>query len=190
MKTPRETRGSRRVAALVAKYSAAQVGRKLALTSTAVRLIAVGARRPAASVRAKLARAFDVKTSSWDELAGEAEPATQALPPREAPGSTLALAEANVARLTSIAEAATLDAACSHRDRASASAALNAAIKALSRARGEEAITEARILKSPAWADIRDTIVEVTKNCLPCTEALAREFERQGREASGSVGAP
>ena len=92
--------------------------------------------------------------------------------------STLEEAEAAVARLKLVAAAAERDG--SHRERSAAYAALNASLKALAKARGEDQISDARIFKSQNWQRIADAIAEVLAKWPDAAEAVARRLRELG----------
>lgn len=71
---------------------------------------------------------------------------------------TIEVCEANVARLQRQAEAADRDDESSPADRATIGRALSTATEQLIRLRGEETLTEQRIIRSPAFARVLDAI--------------------------------
>lgn len=185
MKAPkaRETEGSRAVSLLSTKYGVGMVARKLGITERAVNYIANGLRQPLGPTRKRLAEVFDVEPDSWKRKPSAAPPPASSLEPVPV-GSTVAELEANVAALKAAALATNQDRFASARDRTTAAAALTAALKALSRARGDEEISEARIVKSEAFGRVRAAIVEASKGCPSCLERLARVCERLDAEAT------
>jgi len=148
------------------------IAEQLGVSVTAVRLVAACQRRAGTDLQGKLASPpFGIPVEAWTAPPGQ-EAATS--PPTAIPslvassgqdgegplGPTIVICEANVRRLEQQAEAAALDPLCSHRDRAGVGAALNHALRHLARLRGEDELSEGRILKSPAFGRIIAAIRE------------------------------
>jgi hypothetical protein len=182
--------GAQAVEGLRRQYGGAALAGTLGCSDSILRAIAKCERRPGPKLRAKLA-ALGVALGSWEAppVAAGAPPAAPApAPPAAAPataladavGTTLAECEANVLRLRRQAEAAAMDTLCSHRDRATVGAALNHAIRHLSKLRGEDELTEARITKSPAFARVFEVIREAAKPYPAACAAIAAAVAKLG----------
>lgn len=160
----RESAGSRELGDLCVQYGPTAIAKKIGVTSKAIHFLATGKRSPSPTTRIRLAKTYALAVERWDEPPPEAAPLAIPAPPKLEPTqSTIVEAEANLAAAKAARDRALADPNASHRDRSSAAAAVDRAIRSLSDARGEADISEARIANSPAWARLSKAVVEALK---------------------------
>lgn len=113
--------------------------------------------------KAKASGAVTPTRSTVTPTSGRNRRRDQSAPGNDGPPelSTLEACEANVARLQRQAEEIENDAEASPADKATIGRALSAAINQLTIRRGEETITEQKIVRAPAFARVLDVIDRV-----------------------------
>jgi hypothetical protein len=151
--------------ALRKRHGGTALAGKLGVSDALLRAVAKGERRCAPKLRTKLT-SFGIPASAWDQ-APVVMPVPISLPvspvaPTVAAGlgTTLAEIEATVLRLKRQNEAVDADPLSSHRDKATLAAALNQALRARSRALGEEDVTKGKVLASRQWKELRTALAQ------------------------------
>ena len=185
------TTGSGSLAQLVTRLRAVTIAKKLGVSEAMIRALSSGERAPSARMKARLLAVYGVPLVSWDvaSTAGH-EPATSAPATRPGPGlvgSSAEECEANVARLRHQAELLDRDPLVAPRDRTAAGAALNAALRHLSRLRGEDEITEARIARSAPYRRIVQTLRTALRPWPHALRAVADALESAERGDHGAA---
>ena len=173
------TLGAKLVRELRQRLGGAHLARMLNVSETLLRQVGACERNPGPTLRVALAvPGLDVPLDAWTPspsatLPGSATtgnaPSPVAAPPAPASpgaaeavevGTTIEELIAQIERLKRQAIAADLDPLSSIRDKAAVASALNHALRARSRALGEEDVTRGKVLASREWSELRDTICQ------------------------------
>lgn len=153
------------VAALVARYGAAEPARRLDCAESAVRHWATGRRVPGPPQRERLRAVYEVPLEAWTRRAvpTSTPPAPTAEPPRTTPvrpeANALSELRATIDKIDAAIASAEADPKVSAGQKAQLFNAKVTATRTLARLTGELDVTEARILAHPAWRRLREEML-------------------------------
>lgn len=198
--------GSVELGDIVRRSRVVEVARRLEVSESLVRAVAAGQRRPGPELRAKMFEVYGIVLAVWDLSPAPApatseahrapvvadvapnpvpKPTTVAAPAGAEPlGTTLEMLETNLKGLQQIADEADDDEFCTTKDQTAARAAVTAAIKALSKARGEDALTPSKVIASPAWAEAWTVVLDALEPYREALLAVQTAFRKVRGEAS------
>lgn len=186
--------GAQEFTQFVNRFRAAVVARKLEVDESNVRSWAKGKRRPSEGVKAKIAEHFGVEVGRWNEPPDTGQRTTSGQAPvgggqapvggpplrRAVDGTTESLQADILERINQlVTEANDAKSGASVRDRAALFNAATSAVRNLSRLRGEDQVTRARILASGAWRELNAALVAVHAEVLKAHPELLRAIQER-----------